>query len=178
MKNSILFLLICTILVSCTKENVLPSQTQSQSLSAANSENAIVQPVVIFNSAIADTVHISQGLNILQTDSVSVNGSTAYVSRFLFIVTGSPHLTNFRFYINGGQIGATITYSNDTIIVAPRRLLPLATGSYNYILRAKASGISGSSFSLSLTSAIIVDAKRFMANIQNLPKASTHLIFN
>ncbi len=178
MKNSILFLLIFAALISCTKENVLPSQPQAQSQPAANSDNVIVQPVVIFNSSIPDTVHISQGLNTLQNDSLSVNGSAAFISRFLFIVTGSPRLTNLRFYINETQIGATITYSNDTIIMAPRRPVKLLAGSYNYTLKAKAFGISGSSFSLTLTSAVIVDRNRFMADIQNLPQPSNNLIFN
>ena len=176
MKESILSLLICATLFSCTKETVLPTQTQAVA-STVNQENEIAAaPVVTFKTSVQETKYLSQGLNTLQTDSFSVSGGTAYLVKFLFTTTGAPNLSRFKFYINGGEVRATITYSNDTVTVALNRALPLTPGAYNYILQAKTFGAAGTAFTIALNSAIIVDSKRFSVEVLNLPGVNNSLI--
>lgn len=177
MKNSILLLLICAGLASCTKQNILPSQSALSS-SDAILENTTNQPVVSFIPSVPRTIYLSQGLNTLQTDSFTVSGETAYVTRLVFVVNGTVNLTKFKFYINGGQIKSTITYSNDTIIVALRKSMALSPGNYNYILQSRTSGAPGTSFSMLLNSAIIVDTNKFMVDIRNLPQTGNTMILN
>ncbi len=176
MKNSILLLFISTILFSCTKETIQPSGLLATVSSNANLESAASLSVVTFKSSVPGTIYISQGLNTLQTDSFTVSGQTAYMSKLVFVVAGSVNLSNFKFYINGGQIKSTITYSNDTITVALKKQYVLLPGNYNYILQAKTLGAPGTSFSTTLNSAIIVDKTRFAAEILNLPGVGNSLI--
>src|SRR5258706_5673773 len=115
MKVVIFTILICTLLVSCSKEINSPSQAQS-TVSVSNSD-AGVQAKVTFNVSSTHTIYLSQVRNTIQSDSFSVTGKTSYVSRFSFKVTGSPDLINPGFYINGGQVKTLISYSNDSIFV-------------------------------------------------------------
>lgn len=176
MKKSILSLLICATLFSCTKETVLPTQTQAIASTVSEENELAAAPVVTFNTSVQETKYVSQGLNTLQTDSFSVSGGTAYLVKFIFTTTGSPNLSKFKFYVNGGEVKATITYSNDTITVALNKALPLIPGAYNYILQAKTFGAAGSAFTIALSNATIVDSKRFSVEVLNLPGVIDSLI--
>ncbi|MEP7319212.1 MAG: hypothetical protein ABI921_10730 [Panacibacter sp.] len=176
MKQSILSLLICATLFSCTKETILPTQTQAVVASVSQENETAAQQVVTFNSSVGGTKYVTQGLNTLQTDSFSVTGGNVYISKFVFLTTGTPNLSKFKFYINGGEVKATITYFNDTVTVALRKAFMAVPGEYNYILQAKTFGTPGSAFTISLNSAIIVDSKRFSVEIVNLPGVSDSLI--
>ena len=175
MKNSILILLVCASIVSCKKETISPAQLSATS---SNSENSVVQPVVTFITSAPHTVYLSRGLNTLQSDSFSVSNATCYATSFQFAVSisGTPNLSGFKFYINGGQTAATITYADGIVTVAMRRAVTLIEGNYNYILQARTFGESGSSFSTVLSSASIVDNHRFLADIRNLPVEGNTLI--
>ena len=176
MKKLLLNLLICSTLFSCTKETVLPTQTQAVATSANQENEVAAAPVVTFKASVQETKYVSQGLNTLQTDSFSVNGGTAYLVKFIFTTTGSPNLSKFKFYINGGEVRSTITYSNDTVTVALNKALPLIPGAYNYILQAKTFGAAGSAFTIALSNATIVDSRRFSVEVLNLPGVIDSLI--
>ncbi len=173
MKKSILAILIATAIVSCSKETVLPSQAAA---SAVSTDNATVQPVVNFNVSAPHTIYLTQGLNTLQSDSFSVLGATCYATKFTFTVTGTPNLSGFKFYINGGQVRATVTYANNVITVATRTAVTLIPGNYNYILQARTAGVSGSTFTMMLSGASIVDSNKFQVSVNNLPLEGNTLI--
>jgi hypothetical protein len=176
MKVVILAFSICTVLVSCSKEINSPSRAESTATVSNSAEG--VQPKVIFNISSTHTIYLSQVRNTIQSDSFSVTGKTAYISSFAFKVTGSADLINPGFYINGGQVKTMISYSNDSIFVVMKSPIALMPGNYSYILQAKTVGISGSSFSISLTSAVIVDAKKHNVDINNLPQVGNNFILN
>ncbi len=178
MKNFVAVLLAVIALTSCTKQNILPSQPSKSTSVETNLLNTTLQSSVVFRQSVPKTVYLSPGLNTLQTDSFSVNGETAYVTRFVFTLNGSLDLSAFKFYINGGQVRSTITNSNGVIIVAMRRTTPLIPGNYNYILQAKTRGNAGTSFSISLNSVIIVDANNYNADVQNLPQSGNNFLLN
>ena len=173
MKKSILAILIAATIVSCSKEAVLPSQTAA---SASTTDNASIQPVVNFNISTPHIIYLTQGLNTLQSDSFSVLGATCYATKFTFAVTGTPNLSGFKFYINGGQVRATVTYANNEITVAMRTAVTLVPGNFNYILQARTAGVSGSTFTMMLSGVSIVDNKRFQVSVNNLPLEGNTLI--
>ena len=174
MKKSILILLISAAVVSCTKETVLPSSQAAASV--ASVENDVILPVVNFNISLPHIIYLNQGLNTLQSDSFSVSGTTCYATNFIFSVTGNPTLSAFKFYINGVQVKATITLANNVITVAFRSQFTLPVGNYNYMLQAKAAGVSGTTFIMKLSNASIVDNNRFQVITNNLPIEGNTLI--
>lgn len=173
MKKSILFAIISISFFACTKETIQPSAIGSN---ATGESLRSSQPRVEFKVSDPFTIYLSQGLNTLQSDSFYIENDTSFISSFLYVISGHPNLSNFKFYLNGGQLNATITYFNDTIVVSARRKLKLAPGNYNYILQAKTTGNSGTEFSTALNSAIIVDRQGFMAEILNLPSVGNSMI--
>lgn len=176
MNKSTLIIMLCAAFASCTKEAVLP--TTNQPATASISDNASVTASATFVSSVPGTIYLTAGLNTIQTGNFSIAGQSSYISKFSFAVTNQPVLGGFKFYVDGAQFPATISYSNNEVIVAVKKAIALQPGDHSYILQAKTNSISGSSFSISLTSANIVTAQRTAVNVLNLPSVGNTFIMN
>ena len=178
MKPSTLIVALCVFFVSCSKENItLPEHTAAAT--ATTADDAVAETAVSFNQAVAGTIYLTAGTNTLQSVDFTVSGETVYLSKLIYTVSGTkPNLNSFRLYLDGGQVPATISYINDTITVVAKRIIPVATGSHNYTLMSKTFGDKGSSFSITLQSAMLANNKRLFVKTYNLPVSGNLFTFN
>ena len=126
--------MLCAVFASCSKEAVLP--TNNQPATATVSDNAITASAT-FVSSIPGTIYLTPGLNTIQQGNFSIAGQNSYISKFSFAVTNLPLLAGFKFYIDGAQFPATISYSNNEVIVAVKKAIAIQPGDHSYILQAK-----------------------------------------
>ena len=177
MKQTTFILALSAILFSCTKENVLPATNNAQ-VSTSVSDNSAAASSVSFTSSAVNTIYLTPGLNTLQTDSFSIEGQACSASKFVFKTSNNPSLSRFAFYINGGLVKSDISYSENTITVVVKKKMILNPGSYNFILQGRTSGVSGSTFSMSLEQAEFLDINRLFINVFNLPVTGNNFILN
>ena len=121
MKKMLLVLSISVLLFACTKEQSSPVDS--------------VKSVVDVSSSVGDTIVLPSGNDTIFSYIQQPTGTA--VTAFYFIVETDgalPPLNKFSVYFNGVKKIATITYSNDSIIVAMRHPNEL---SGNIALKAK-----------------------------------------
>lgn len=178
MKNStLIILMICATFASCTKEAVLPTTT-NEAASANISEDLTSVASATFAASVPGTIYLTKGLNTIQSGNFSITGDPSYIVKFIFSTTGNPELSYFKFYVDGGQLPASISYSNGTITVAAKKALALQPGDHSYILQARTLSPSGKSFSITLNSANLVNAQRTAIDVFNLPAVGNTYIMN
>jgi len=162
-------------MVSCSKESAKPVTVSLES-------NAVVAESVSFKTHNPIGVNLSAGLNTLQFDSFLVYSDTVYISKMEFDVSvndGQFGALGFKFYLNGGQVPATISISGNVITVAMKKAIPLAPGVHTYILQGKVlRGHSGTVFNIVLPSATIYNSSRISVAISGLPQLGNIFTIN
>lgn len=178
-KISTALLSLFVLVSSCSKQLDEPvSRTKPGHASIINSTSDAVTTSVVFGATVPSTVYLTAGWNTIQAGDFSVS-ETAYISKFIFDVSGNPLLAGGKFYVDGATFPATISYSSGTITVVAKSIIPLLSGAHSYILQAKTIGIQGSTFSISLTTAQIADGQRiFFRSITGLPQLGNTFIMN
>lgn len=161
--------------ISCSKNTSMP-------VVVSESSNAVVAESVSFKTHNPIGVNLSAGLNTLQFDSFWVYSDTVYISKMEFDVSvndGQFGALGFKFYLNGGQVPATITLEGNVITVAMKKAIPLALGVHTYILQGKIlKGHSGTVFNIVLPSAAIYNSSRVSVPIDGLPQVGNQFTIN
>lgn len=171
--KKVLLAMSLLVMVSCSKESTKPV--------TASLESNLISENVSFNEGVSNDVHLTPGINTLQSNSFDVTG-TVYIGKFEFNVSnnqGQLGTNGFKFYIDGLQMPATISLSGNSITVAMRKAFALSSGTHTYIIQGKVlNGHSGVIFSMELTSAAIYNGSRISVPIDGLPQIGNTFTIN